>query len=147
MPVQTESVSSVADLIGKLDTYLATQGWTAEHLDTSTTAGTGGEWAMRRATASGYIRFSASWDAANSGTGLSLYHYVDQNYDNSDRPWEQDHDSGNGFAGTTPDSSIKADRHVDLGSPSVTGPSPETTMPTSLSRLLRMSMPTLGSES
>lgn len=109
MAVQNETVSSVADLITKLDTYMATRGWTAEHLDITSTAGTGGEWAMRKDN----VRFAASWDAANSGTKLALYQYSDQNYVIGDRPWGQDHDSGNGAASTL-EADIEDERHVVL---------------------------------
>ena len=114
MGYHTETVSSIADLITKLDTWMAANGWTAEHLDTTTTVTTGGEWAMRRTFGATNLRFAASWDAANSGVNLAIYQYVDQNYVIADRPWGQDHDSGNGFAGSTPDASIAGARHVIL---------------------------------
>lgn len=110
MAFTNNTVTSVADLIDKLNTFMGSAGWTAEHLDITTTAGTGGEWAMRR---SSNLRFAASWDAANSGTKLGLYHYVDQNYVISDRPWGQDHDSGNGAASTL-EADIEDERHVIL---------------------------------
>ena len=114
MAYTNDTVTSMSNLINKLDTWMGSNGWTAEHLDLTTTAGTGGEWAMRR-TGSGYdIRFAASWDAANTPNGLALYQYADQNYVIADRPWGQDHDSGNGAASTL-DASIIADRHVLIG--------------------------------
>ena len=112
MTVKNETVTSISDLVTKLDTYLQTIGWTSEHLDVTTTAGTGGEWAMRHDTD---VRFAASWDSANSGTNLALYHYEDQNYVIGDRPWGQDHDSGNGAASTL-DADIVNERHVAVGS-------------------------------
>jgi len=209
MAFTTEAVTSISDLVTKLDAWMALNGWTSEHLDITTTAGTGGEWAMRRvetlpaaqtgidgttqvddvneefditthgfstgqfvrydngggATITGLvdgqhyyvnavsansfslhnslaeatgdtnrvgltdtvtslsefhpvgyqIRFAASWDAANSGELLAIYNYADQNYVVGDRPWGQDHDSGNGFGASTPDTSIDDDRHVDIG--------------------------------
>lgn len=114
MGFKNETVTSIADLITKLDTWMAANGWTSEHLDTSATAGTGGEWAMRRTAGATNIRFAASWDAENSGVNLALYQYSDQNYVVGDRPWGQDHDSGNGAAVTTPDSTIDDSRHVVL---------------------------------
>ena len=116
MAFTNDTVTSVSNLIDKLDIFMTANGWTAEHKDLLTTAGTGGEWAMRRTSGATNIRFAASWDAANSGEILSLYQYSDQNYVIGDRPWGQDHDSGNGFAGTTPDSSLDNERHVNLGS-------------------------------
>ncbi|KKL70914.1 hypothetical protein LCGC14_2100140, partial [marine sediment metagenome] len=110
MAVHNATCTSIVDLITQLDTYLSTRGWTADHLDVTTTAGTGGEWAMTKAN----VRFATSWDSANSGINLSIYQYSDQAYVIADRPWGQDHDSGNGFAGTTPDSSIDNSRHVVL---------------------------------
>ena len=111
---QTETVSSISDLVTKLDTFMSSNGWIAEHLDTTATAGTGGEWAMRLIATGVEVRFAASWDAANSGTNLALYHYTDQDYVIADRPWGQDHDSGNGGAGTL-DATITASRHVAIG--------------------------------
>ena len=43
MGYKNETVTSISDLITKLDSWMSSNGWTAEHLDTSTTAGTGGE--------------------------------------------------------------------------------------------------------
>lgn len=110
MAVHNATCTTIVDLITKLDTYLATRGWSADHLDVTADAGTGGEWAMSR----GNIRFATSWDSENSGINLAIYQYSDQAYVIGDRPWGQDHDSGNGFAGTTPDSSIDNSRHVVL---------------------------------
>lgn len=211
MAFTNETTTSISDLITKLDGWMSSSGgWTAEHLDTSTAAVTGGEWAMRRigaantavtsidgttdvddineefdltghgfddgeyvfyekgsgtvitglVTGKAYfahvidsntislhtsrvdaladtarvgltdtassttnsltpqgtqIRFAASWDSENSGLLLSIYQYFHQDYVIGDRPWGQDHDSGNGFAGTTPDSSIDGARYVTLG--------------------------------
>lgn len=117
MAFTNDTVTSIANLVDKLDIWMAANGWTSEHKDLLTTAGTGGEWAMRRINGATQLRFAASWDAENSGQYLSLYQYYDQNYVVGDRPWGQDHDSGNGFAGTTPDNSIKLERHVLLGTP------------------------------
>jgi len=113
MAVQNETVSSFTDLITKLDTYFQTIGWTAEHLDTTTTAVTGGEWAMLRTGTN--LRFATSWDANVTPNSLAIYQYVDQVYDNTVRPWEQDNDSGNGYAGKA-EASIIGERHVIIGS-------------------------------
>ena len=114
MGYKNETVTSISDLITKLDSWMATNGWTSEHLDVTTTATTGGEWAMRRTAGATNIRFAASWDSENAGVNLALYQYVDQNYVIASRPWGQANDSGNGFAGSTPDSSIEDARHVVL---------------------------------
>ena len=111
MTIKNEQVSSFTDLITKLDTYLATVGWTSERLDTSTAVTTGGEWAMRH-TASTNIRFAASWDGAGTPNEMAIYQYVDQAYVVGDRPWGQDHDSGNGDSDTT---TPEDGRHVILG--------------------------------
>ncbi len=110
MAVHNATCTSIADLITQLDTYLATRGFTPEHLDITTTAGTGGEWAMKK----GNIRFATSWDSENAGSMMAIYQYSDQDYVIGDRPWGQDHDSGNGFAATTPDDDIDNERHVNL---------------------------------
>lgn len=114
MGYKNETVTTIGDLITKLNSWMSSNGWTAEHIDTSTDAATGGEWAMRRTAGATNIRFSASWDSENGGSYLALYQHSDQNYVIGDRPWGQDHDSGNGYAGSTPDSSIKTHRHVLL---------------------------------
>lgn len=114
MAFKNEAVSSLTDLITKLDTWMATVGWTAEHLDTSTTAGTGGEWAMRRTNFATNIRFSASWDGAGTVANMAIYQYVDQNYVITSRPWGQANDSGNGLQASSPNSSIINERHVIL---------------------------------
>ena len=115
MAFTNDTVSSLSNLIDKLNTWMAANGWTSEHLDLTTTAGTGGEWAMRRTSGATNIRFAASWDAAGTPGNLALYQYVDQNYVIADRPWGQDHDSGNGLAASSPNSSIINERHVVLG--------------------------------
>lgn len=102
--------TSIIDLITKLNAQLVSRGWTSDHLDTTATATTGGEWAMSL----GNVRFATSWDSENSGVNLAIYQYSDQAYVIGDRPWGQDHDSGNGFAGSTPDASIDNARHVVL---------------------------------
>ena len=109
MAQHNATCTSIIDLITQLNTYLKARGWTGDHLDVTATASTGGEWAMTKDN----IRFAASWDSANSGTNLALYQYSDQAYVIGDRPWGQDHDSGNGAAGTL-DADIIASRHVKL---------------------------------
>ena len=110
MSEHNATCTSIIDLITQLNTHLATRGWTSDHLDTTATATTGGEWAMSL----GNVRFATSWDSENSGVNLAIYQYSDQAYVIGDRPWGQDHDSGNGFAGSTPDASIDNARHVVL---------------------------------
>lgn len=107
-----ENVSSLADFITKLDTWMSANGWTAEHLDTTATPTTGGEWAMRRTSGATNIRFAASWDGAGTVSNMALYQYVDQNYVVASRPWGQANDSGNGLQASTPNSSIINERHV-----------------------------------
>ncbi len=114
MGYKNEAVTSIGDLITKLNSWMTSNGWTNEHIDTSTDAGTGGEWAMVRSSGATNIRFASSWDSENGGSYLALYQYSDQAYVIGDRPWGQDHDSGNGAAVTTPDSTIKTSRHVLL---------------------------------
>ena len=114
MAFTTDTVTSLSNLVDKLDIWMAANGWTSEHKDLLTTVGTGGEWAMRRTSGATNLRFSASWDAAGTPTKLALYQYVDQNYVIGNRPWGQHNDSGNGLMATTPDSSISNERHVIL---------------------------------
>ena len=115
MAFTNETVSSFTDLMTKLDTWFTTVGWTPEHLDVTSTAGTGGEWAMRRRFGLQNLRFAANWDGAGTPTNLALYQYTDQNYVIGSRPWGQANDSGNGFEATTPDASFTAERHVIIG--------------------------------
>lgn len=115
MAFTNDTVSTLTDLFIKLDTWMATVGWTAEHLDTSSTAGTGGEWAMRRTSGATNIRFAASWDGAGTVANVGLYQYVDQNYVIGSRPWGQANDSGNGLQASTPNADIIDERHVIIG--------------------------------
>ncbi len=115
MAFKQETVTSFTDLITKINTWMSSVGWTSEHLDTTTTAITGGEWAMRRTAGATNIRFSASWDGAGTPTNLALYQYSDQNYVIADRPWGQDHDSGNGLGISAPDGDVDDERHVKIG--------------------------------
>jgi hypothetical protein len=115
-----ETVSSVADLISKLNTFLTTAGggnpaWTADrHVPAS------GEWAISKAalgTNTNDIQVAFQWDTA-SPRHLAIYQYDHAsgagNY-NAGRagPWDQDNDSGNGAASTS-DAAIDDSRNVDL---------------------------------
>jgi len=115
MAFTNQSTTSFVDLIGKLEAFMASNGWTCERLDLTTNPTTGGEWAMRRDAASSDLKFAASWDAANTPNLIALYQYVGQNYDTAKRPWAQNNDSGNGFAGKA-DASIATHRHAIIGS-------------------------------
>lgn len=115
-----ETTSSVADLISKLNTFLTTAGggnpaWTADrHVPAS------GEWAISKAalgTNTTDIQVAFQWDTA-APRHLGIYQYDHAsgagNYNIARAgPWDQDNDSGNGFAGTT-DASLDNERSIDL---------------------------------
>lgn len=114
MAYTNEQVTSIIDLIDKLDTWMSSNGWTSEHKDLTSTAITGGEWAMRRTAGATNLRFAASWDGAGTATHIALYQYVDQAYVIGDRPWGQDHDSGNGYGASSPNANVPTHRHVTV---------------------------------
>ncbi len=115
-----QTTSSVADLISKLNTFLTTGGggnpaWTADrHVPAS------GEWAISKAalgTNTADIQVAFQWDtAAPRYLGIYQYNHASGagNYNVARAgPWDQDGDSGNGFAGTT-DASLALQRMADL---------------------------------
>ena len=121
-----ETTTSLADFLTKLDAFLTTAGagnpgWTAEDvdgsgnsLDTST-----GEWAISKTdSASGeHCQVAFQWDTATPGN-LGIYQYHDASgpgsYNNSNSPWAQTNDSGNGAASTS-NATLATSRHCPIG--------------------------------
>ncbi len=85
-----ESVSSLADLITKLDAFLTgTPGWTQDVLDTGN-----GKWAVHKTGAGFECRIAAKWDTATP-SNVGLYQYLGA-YNVGAEPYAQADDSGNG---------------------------------------------------
>ncbi len=115
-----QTTSSVADLIAKLNTFLTTGGggnpaWTADRHDAGA-----GEWAISKAalgTNTADIQVAFQWDTATpQHLGIYQYNHASGvgNYDIARAgPWDQDGDSGNGFAGTS-NASLVNERSIDL---------------------------------
>jgi len=112
-----ETVSSMADFISKLNTFLTTAGagnadWNADrHVPGS------GEFAVSRTGTNVDIQVAFQWDTGTPFR-LGIYQYNDPagagNYDAGRAgPWDQDGDSGSGFAGTA-DASLFNERHVPI---------------------------------
>jgi len=96
MSFTNQNVSSMVDLITKLDTFLAgTPGWT-----THNTAFASGEWAARKTPSGIDIGFASQWDTA-APSALGIYHFHGGAYNSGNSPWDQNDDSGNGAASTT----------------------------------------------
>ena len=116
-----ETTTDLADLIAKLNTFLTTGGggnpaWTADrHVPAS------GEWAISKAALGSNtndIQVAFQWDTATpSAVGVYQYNHASGagNY-NTGRagPWDQDGDSGNGFAGTS-NASLSGERFMSIG--------------------------------
>jgi len=121
---QTQTTSSLQDLLTKLDTFLTTAGagnpaWTAENvdgggnsLDTAT-----GRWAISKSNSDDSCEVAFQWDTA-SPNALGVYQYLSGsgpgNYNNANAPWAQTDDSGNGAASSS-DATLLTSRHVPIG--------------------------------
>ena len=85
-----EQVSSLADFVTKLDTFLTgTPGWTSDVLDTGN-----GKWAVHKTGAGFECRIAAKWDTGTPAY-LGLYQYLGA-YNAGNEPYAQADDSGNG---------------------------------------------------
>lgn len=118
---QTQTVSSVADLVSKLNAFLTTggagnPGWTA---DDHTPAN--GTWAISKDDGLGQsVEVAFQWDTL-SPNALGIYQYHtglgagNYNSGGGTVPYDQDGDSGNGAA-STGDTNLLLARHVPLTS-------------------------------
>jgi hypothetical protein len=93
----TETTTTLADLVTKVNAFLVAAGWTSDALNTGT-----GVWAMHKST----IFFQARWVA---GTPNDLALFQSLAYDGS-APGSNPNDSGNG----APSGTIGIDRHVPI---------------------------------
>lgn len=92
MSYTNQTVSSMADFIDKLQTFLSgTPGWT---IDDHTPAS--GRLALTKST----VRIAMQWDTSNPNS-LGLYQYEGAVWNGSNSPWAQNNDSGNGGASTS----------------------------------------------
>lgn len=113
MAFSSQAVSSVADAVSKLNTFLSAQGWNTHH-----DAGAGEFAAWKNPSGSIWITCALQW---NTGTPryAGVYQWHGQAYDTTGStgnvPYDQDDDSGNGFAGTA-NASLNGQRRIDFGS-------------------------------
>lgn len=106
------TVTSLADMVSRLNTFLVAEGWTTHHVPAS------GEFAARKTGTGIDVAAAFQWDTG-SPNNLGVYHWVGGAYDNTQDPWSQPasgavKDSGNGFAGTA-DASLGTSRHSVIG--------------------------------
>ena len=107
MAFSNQNTTDLSDLLDKLDTFLAANGWTGSH-----TSGNG-RFGQRR-TASGVdIGFAAQWDTGTP-QNLGIYHFHGAAYNSAIDPWTQNDDSGNGFAGTA-NANLDDQRYAGIG--------------------------------
>lgn len=110
------AVSSLADVIDKLNTFLSgTPGWTTHHVPGS------GEFAARKTGTDDFgdafdVGFASQWSTA-SPNALGVYHWHDAAYNSGVSPWQQNDDSGNGAASTSDASLLLARRSVITNTP------------------------------
>ena len=111
---KNEAVSSLADFVSKLNTFLTTDtpAWQADrHVPGS------GEWAVSKDDGSGQsVEVAFQWDTA-SPNALGIYQYRSGsgagNYNTGAAPYAQANDSGNGAASTS-DAVLVTSRHVEI---------------------------------
>lgn len=106
MAFETNTLSSLSDLMSKLDTFLTANGWTVFR------SAANGQFGARRTAAGIDIGFAAQWDTT-SPNNLGIYHFHGAAYNSANAPWAQNDDSGNGFAGTA-DASLGGQRHAQI---------------------------------
>ncbi len=109
MSYTNQQTSSLADLISKLNTFLASPaapGWTTVHTPGS------GEWSARKTGAGFDVGIATQWDTS-SPNHLGIYQWHGAVYSSLSSPWAQNDDSGSGAASTT-DATIEGQRHVTI---------------------------------
>ena len=99
MAFTSQTVSSIADMFSKLDTFLAANGWST-HRD----AGAGEFAAWKNPSGSIWITSAFQWDTGTP-SHIGVYQWHGQAYDTAGTtgtvPYDQDDDSGNGAASTS----------------------------------------------
>lgn len=100
------SLTNLADLIAKLNTFLGGNGWTTHHAPGS------GEFAARKTGTGIDVGFAMQWDTGTPDH-IGVYQFHGAAYNNSFAPYDQNDDSGNGAQSTT-DATIAAQRHVEI---------------------------------
>lgn len=105
----TEAVTSINDLMVKLDAYLVLQGWTSDQIDTGA-----GKWAIHKTGIGDDVYVQARWATA-SPTVIGLYQSTGFINTSTD-PGNHTGDSGNGVISGT-NATIATGRHVNVGTP------------------------------
>lgn len=115
MAFTSQSVSSMSDMITKLEAFLSGEGWST-HIAT----GSGEFAAWKNPSGSTWITFALQWDTA-SVQFAGIYQWHGQAYDTGGGtgtvPYDQDDDSGNGAASTS-NATLTLQRRINVG----TGP-------------------------
>ena len=106
------SVTSLADMISRLNTFCSDNGWTTHHVPAS------GEFAARKTATGIDVACAMQWDTSTP-SNLGLYHWVGAAYDSGQSPWAQPasgavKDSGNGAASTS-NGTLGTSRHAVIG--------------------------------
>lgn len=113
MAFTSQVTSSLADMISKLNTFLAAQGWSTHHAP-----GSGEFAAWKNPSGSIWITSAFQWDTSTPRY-IGVYQWHGQAYDTGGTtgtvPYDQDDDSGNGAASTT-DATLATQRRVNCGS-------------------------------
>lgn len=112
MAFTSQSCSSLADCISKLNTFLSAQGWSTHHVPAS------GEFAAwKNPSGSIWITCGIQWDTATPQYA-GVYQWHGQAYDTGGTtgtvPYDQDDDSGNGAASTS-NGTLDDSRRVNFG--------------------------------
>lgn len=107
MAFTNQTTTTLADLISKLDTFLAAQGWTTNHTPAN------GEWAARKTAAGVDVALATQWDTSTPGA-LGIYQHWGGAYNTGLSPWAQVGDSGNGKASTS-NATIITGRIANIG--------------------------------
>jgi hypothetical protein len=89
-----QTTTGLVDMISKLNTFLAAQGWTTTHTPAS------GEWAARKTSSGVDVALATQWEVA-SPDHLGIYQWNGAAYNTGASPWAQNNDSGTGAASTT----------------------------------------------
>jgi len=110
MAYTNQTTTTLPDLISKLNTFLAANGWTTHHVPAS------GEFAARKTATGVDVALAGQWNTS-SALHMAIYQWHGAAYNSGASPWAQTNDSGNGAASTS-NASIVTERLIgNVGSP------------------------------
>ena len=108
MAFSNQKVTSTADWVSKLNTFLIADGWVTHHVPAS------GEFAARKTPGGQDIAFALQWDTVTPDI-VGVYQHLGA-YNNALKPYNQANDSGNGAASASR-ATLIGQRHVASTSP------------------------------